>query len=164
MNNGMRAGMWEKQMRLHRASILTVAVAGLLVFTGASQAQDTNTNKRAERRRVSVQQRVDRLTTELKLNEDQKAKMAALLQNQVKQRRELIADKNLSRDERREKMRAIGQDEKKELKTILTAEQLEKFKQLREQMRTRRQGEASRTGDTTPAPAPEPKNPESKSQ
>jgi periplasmic protein CpxP/Spy len=151
------------EMKLHRLNIVAaLAICGLLAIasTGSAQSTNTNSNNRQERRGPNVKQRIERLSNELKLNDDQKAKVTALFEKEAKEGRELREDKNLSRDERREKGRAMRQTVDKEMKTILTPEQLEKYKQLREQMRERRQGGAGRSGDAAPAPKPEPKNPE----
>jgi len=152
-------------MKLLKFSITATAVlAGLSLWTATALAQDTNSTPRGARRGPNVQQRVERLATELKLTDEQKAKMTTLLEKQAKQRRELMADANLSRDDRREKMRAFMQDERKEIKALLTSEQFEKWQQLRAQMRPRRQGQGNQPGEPAPAPAPETKTPDNKSQ
>ena len=148
------------------STIGAVAIATLVTLTTPVQAQDTNTNRRAERRGPTVQQRLERLSEELNLTAEQKAKVSALLENQAKQRREIVRDTSLSRDERREKMRALMQGERKEFKAVLTSDQFEKFQQLREQMRARRSAGPGASGNDTaapaPAPAPENKGPDTK--
>lgn len=143
-------------MKLNGLSLAAVGLIGLLACSNLASAQDNNAAGRAERRGQTVQQRVDRMATGLKLNDDQKAKVTALFEQQGKQRRELSTDRNLSRDERREKIRALTQEENKQLKAILTPEQFEKWQTLREQMRARRSGGSE---SPAPAPAPEPKTP-----
>jgi Spy/CpxP family protein refolding chaperone len=144
-------------MKLSSFKFVAVAALGAwLASSSASSAQDTNVTRRTERRGPMIQQRVERMTTELKLNPDQQAKVKALLEKQAKDRREIFSDTNLPRDERREKMRTINQEEAKELKTILTTEQLEKWKKLREEMRSRRPGGPGQPGEPAPAPAPAP--------
>ena len=143
-------------------AIAATAVLSLLVTTGHTFGQDTttNANRRAERREPSVAKRVERLSEELTLTSEQKAKVTAVFEKQAKQRQEIVADKDLSRDDRREKMRALMQGERKELKEILTSEQFEKMQQLRQAMRSRRQGGPGQAGEA--APAPEPKTPDNK--
>ena len=136
--------------------VTIAALGGLLAFSNLSSAQNTNTNRVTERRFPSVQQRVDRLSTELKLNDDQKAKVSALFEKQAKERREIFGDRALSRDERRDKMRALMEDESKQLKGILTPDQLEKWKTLREQMRSRAPRQPGEQGEPPAAPAPAP--------
>lgn len=154
-------------MKVYRiCTVAAAALAGLLAVTNASAAQDTNTTRRVERRGPTVQQRVERMTTELQLNDDQKTKVTALLEKQSKERREIMGDSALPREDRRDKMRALTEDENKQLKTILTPEQFEKWQKLREQMRARRPGGPAQPGVAAPAPAPapEPKTPDNKSQ
>jgi len=150
-------------MKLHKFSLaLAATLGGLLAVANVTSAQNTNTNatRRSERRGPMVQQRVERMTTELKLNDDQKAKVTALLEKQAKQRREIFADNSLPREERRDKVRTIMEDENKQLKAILTGEQYETWQKMREKERARRAGGSGGPGKA----APEPKAPESKSE
>ena len=156
-------------MKAKFSFVAATALGGLLALGSVSQAQDTNANHRAQRKAPTVQQRVDRMSSELNLNEEQKTKVTALLEKQGKERRELFADNTLPREERRDKMRALMQHENKELKAILTPEQFEKWQKLREQMRPRRPGgKPGEPGVPAPAPAPaptaEPKTADSKAQ
>jgi periplasmic protein CpxP/Spy len=149
-----------------------MVLGGLLALSNVASAQNTgantnsnsNTNsaRRGERRGPNIQQRVERLSTELKLNDDQKTKVTALFEKEAKQRREIFADTNLPREERRDKMRALAQDQNKQLKGILTAEQFEKWQKMREEMRARQPGRPGQNGG--PAPAPEPKTPDKKAE
>jgi hypothetical protein len=160
-------------MKAQKFHVVAVAVLGGLLAlsdvasgqsTGATASTNTNKNSasRGERRGPNIQQRVERLSTELKLNEEQKVKVTALFEKEAKQRREIFADSSLPREERRDKMRALVEDQNKQLKTILTAEQFEKWQKMREEMRTRRPGRPGQNGG--PAPAPEPKNPDKKAE
>jgi Spy/CpxP family protein refolding chaperone len=128
------------------------------MLTSTSSAQNSNTNTNTPRRAPNIKQRVDRLGTELNLTDDQKTKVTALFEKEGKEMRDLRAETDGAT--RREKMRTIRQDTDKELKTILTPDQQEKWKQLREQMRQRRQNGAGGAGEAAPAPKPEPKNPD----
>jgi len=106
-------------MKLRRISIVAaLALSGLLMLTSTSSAQNTNTNAPQQRRAPNIKQRVERLSKELNLTDDQKTKVTALFEKQGKEMRDLRDETN--RDTRREKMRAIRQDQDKELKTILT--------------------------------------------
>ena len=136
--------------------VMIAALGGLLACSNISSAQNTNTNRPPERRGPTARQRVDRMATELKLNDDQKAKVSALFEKQAKERREIFGDRALSREERRDKMRALMEDETKQLKTILTPDQFEKWKTLREQMRSRAPRRPGEQGEPPAAPAPAP--------
>jgi hypothetical protein len=159
-------------MKVHRNKLAAVMVlAGLLAAVNVTLAQNTNSAPK-ERRGPTVQQRVERMSAELQLTDDQKGKVTTLLQQEAKQRREMSAETNLTREERRDKMRALMEDQNKQLKGILTPQQFEKWQTMREQMRARRPGGPGQAGGSAdaaapapaPAPAPEPKSPDNKAQ
>ena len=113
-----------------------LGLGALLTCANLASAQTTNAPARNERR-MTVQQRVDRMATELKLSDEQKTKVTALLEAGNKKRQELRADTALSQDERREKSRTFMRDQNKKLKEILTPEQFEKWQKMRPQGRGR---------------------------
>ena len=145
-----------KLCRIRLSLVAGAALGGLLAFTSVSSAQNTNATNRAGRRGATVEQRVERITTELNLNVDQKAKLTALFKKQAGERREIVGDKDLARPERREKMRALAEEQNKQLKVILTSEQFEKWQTLRAQMRANRQRNPGQAGEPAAAPAPPP--------
>jgi len=124
-------------MKMHKFSSVAALVLGsLLVCTVISSAEDANSNtngnapaKRERPRPPSVEQRVERMSTDLKLSDEQKAKVTALFEEDSKKMRELRSDKNLTRDEQREKFRAMRSESNTKLKQILTPEQWEKQQQ-----------------------------------
>ncbi|MGH7969234.1 MAG: hypothetical protein ACREIC_10965 [Limisphaerales bacterium] len=83
---------------------------------------------------------MDKMSSELKLNDEQKTKITALLQADTKKRRELRADTSLERKDRREKNRALMQDENKQMKEILTSDQFEAWQKMNAQGRKRSAG------------------------
>ena len=126
-------------MKMHKFSLAAMlALGGLLACATLASAQNTNAPKSGVRRGPPVQQRVDRLANELKLTDDQKAKVTALLEDQNKQRSDNFSDPNLTQEQRREKMRGILDEEDKKMKEILTPEQQEQYQKMRAQMRQRR--------------------------
>jgi Spy/CpxP family protein refolding chaperone len=119
-------------MKIHKLSLgVALALGSLLVCTSAAFAQDSNANtpKRERRGPPTVEQRVDRMATELKLTDDQKSKVTALFEEDAKKMKELRGDKNLTREEQREKFRAMRTESENKLKQILTPEQWEKHQQ-----------------------------------
>ncbi len=125
-------------MKTHKIRLMTVlALGGLLAVTSMAYAQNSKEGSGGQRRGGSVQQRVDRLTTELKLTDEQKTKVTALLESQAKKRQEL---QNLTPEDRREKVRSMMQEQTKKMKEILTPEQFEKWQQMRPQGRQRQGG------------------------
>ena len=129
-------------MNMHKTRLISVlTLGGLLAVTSMAYAQnvkESNSNG-GQRRGGSVQQRVDRLNTELKLTDEQKSKITALLESQSKKRQEL---QTLAKEDRREKVRAMMQEQNKKMKEILTPEQFEKWQKMRQQGRQRQGGAA----------------------
>src|SRR5574342_12555 len=115
--------------------IAAVALGCLLAGSSIASAQTSTNNSPRGARRLTVQQRADRLASELNLREDQKSKVAALLQEGVKKRQELRADSSLSSDGRRERARTLMREQNRKLKEILTPEQVEKWQKMRPQGR-----------------------------
>jgi len=124
-------------MKKWNTTLLSALTLGaFLTCTSIASAQSTNATARTARR-MTVQQRVDRMSSELKLNDEQKTKITALFEADAKKRRELRADTSLERKDRREKNRALMQDEKKQMKEILTPDQFEQWQKMSAQGRKR---------------------------
>lgn len=116
--------------------VAALAVGGLLACATITSAQDA-----PKKKGPSVEQRVDRLNTEVTLTADQKTKVTALFEDSQKKMRELRQDTSLSQEDRREKMRTMREAEDKKLKEILTPEQWEKWEKARPQGGKRGGGE-----------------------
>lgn len=123
-------------MKMHKHSfIATLAI--LLAFASMSSAQTTNAPSRGSRR-GTVEQRVERMNSELNLTADQKTKVTALFEDESKKRQELRTDTSLTREQKREKGQALMADQDKKLKEILTPDQFKKYQEIRKQYRARR--------------------------
>ncbi len=114
---------------------------GVLAFT--SNAQDAKQEKKG-RNMPSVQERLDRMSTELNLTDAQKPKVKALLEEQNKQFAEL---RNVPQDQRREKMQAMRTEHEKTLKEILTPEQFEKWQKFMREQRGGKKGPDAEKGN-----------------
>jgi len=99
-------------------------------------------------RGLSVEQRMERMTEELKLTDEQKPKVKAVLEDSQKQRQELRGDSSLSQEDRRGKMEGIMDKENKKLKDILTADQFTKYEKIRAEMRQGGRGGQKKDADT----------------
>jgi periplasmic protein CpxP/Spy len=77
---------------------------------------------------MNPQRMLQRLSNQVNLTDDQKAKILPILQAQADQLKALHDDTSLSDDEKREKMHAITQSTRKQIGDLLTPEQKEKFK------------------------------------
>src|SRR5215471_6562127 len=130
-------------MKIQKACLIAILALGSLVaLTTTSLAQDAKEGKKGGRS-AAIQERIDKMATELKLTDDQKTKVTALFESQGKKRQEL---RNLSQDERREKVKAMNDEQVKKMKEILTPEQFEKWQKMRHEARQRRGGGGANSG------------------
>ncbi|HXC02069.1 MAG TPA: Spy/CpxP family protein refolding chaperone [Opitutaceae bacterium] len=78
----------------------------------------------------SPQRMLKKLSEQVNLTDDQKAKILPLYQAAADQMKALHEDASLSDDEKHEKMRDIMQSTRKQIGDLLTPEQKEKFKSM----------------------------------
>jgi Spy/CpxP family protein refolding chaperone len=107
-----------------------MALGGLVAFSTLATAQDANKeSKKGGKGGFSVEQRLERMSTQLNLTDDQKPKVKAVLQ--------ATADKmkDVAQEDRRTKGRELRDEETKKLKDILTADQFKKYEELQQSMR-----------------------------
>jgi len=144
-----------ENMKINKLSLIPMlALGGLMAFGSMASAQDNKEGGGAPppggpppgggRRggMPTVEQQMERLTTELKLTDEQKPKVKAVLEETSKKRQEMRADTSLSQEDRQTKNRAIIEEQGKKMKGILTPEQYEKYQTLRPPMRPNRGGGA----------------------
>jgi periplasmic protein CpxP/Spy len=107
--------------------VAALALGGLVAFSTLATAQNANKAERKGRKGGgTVEQRLERMSTQLDLTEAQKPKVKAVLEEMDKQ------IKDTPREERREKMRTLREDETKKLKEILTHDQFKKYQETME--------------------------------
>ena len=134
-------------MKIHKISLIAVlAAATVLAYSPALLAQEKKDAPKGEGRGGGqggdfAKQRLDRLNEELKLTDEQKPKVEALLKAQAEKLR------GLTPEERREKMQASREEMGKKMKEILTAEQYEKYQKLPPPGRGQGGGKKKREGD-----------------
>jgi protein CpxP len=78
----------------------------------------------------SPQRMLKKLSDQVNLTDDQKAKILPILQAQADQMKALRDDTSLSDDDKHDKMHAITQSTRKQIGDLLTPEQKEKFKAM----------------------------------
>jgi Spy/CpxP family protein refolding chaperone len=105
------------------ALIAAISLAGLVAAPNSATAQEK------KRGMPSVQERLDRLTESVKLTDEQKPKVKAILEASSKKFEELSSS-GASREERMEKRRTIMAEESKKFKEVLTSEQYEKYEKI----------------------------------
>ena len=121
-------------MKIQRISLIAaVALGGLVALCNTATAQDKGGGKRGP----SVEERMTRLTEELKLTTEQQPKVKAALEDQQKQMGELRGDTSLSREDRRSKMTSIREATDKKLKEILKPDQWDKYEKMQAEMKSK---------------------------
>ncbi len=115
--------------------IAVLALGGLMAANVAS-AQDAG--KEGKKGKMpSVQERLDKMTDELKLTDEQKPKVKEVLEAQSKA---MQAARDLPQDEGRTKRREAFEEGNKKLKDILTPDQYEKYQKQIDAMKGKRGG------------------------
>ena len=108
-------------------------------------AQDADAKKDAKKggkNRFSAEQRLEKMSTDLKLTDEQKPKVKTVLEETSKGMQGL---RDVPQDERRQKMQTIRETEMKKLKEILTPDQMEKYKKAQEEMKKNYGGKKKKT-------------------
>jgi len=113
-------------MRINKASLVAVLVlGGLLVGSTCALAQADGDKKGGGKRNMpTAEERLARIDEAVKLTDEQKPKVKAVLEDTAK------AIRDVPQDQRREKMGEIMAEQDKKLKDILTPEQYEKYKAM----------------------------------
>jgi periplasmic protein CpxP/Spy len=82
-------------------------------------------------------QQLARLTKELKLTKDQKAKIKPILEDEYQQMSRLRQDTSMSRQDRRAKFMAVREKSMGQVRSLLTDKQQAKLQQIEQQRRER---------------------------
>jgi Spy/CpxP family protein refolding chaperone len=116
---------------MSKLSLITaMALGGLVACSTLATAQDATPDaKKAKRGPQTIEQQMERLAP-LKLTDEQKPKVEAVLKASSKKRQEIFNDSSIDRSEMRQKMQPIMEEQNKKLKEILTAEQFKQYQEL----------------------------------
>src|SRR5438132_14400966 len=117
-------------MKASKISLIAAMVLGGLVACStavrAADATDSPKKGKGKGGRMSVEQQMEKLTTELSLTDEQKPKVKEVLEARSKKMQELFADTSTAPEDRRAKMQEIRDDTEKKMKEILKPDQFEK--------------------------------------
>jgi len=115
---------------------------GLATLATAAQQppQEGEGGPRKRQPMSRVEERLKRMTERLNLTDEQREKIRPILQGEADQFKALHEDKSLSPEQRREKGREIRQATNKQIGEFLTPEQKAKWREGREEGRTRKDG------------------------
>ena len=140
---------------MSKKMLLVIVCALFLVFTAAqSMAQHTPDQAASQaanaasqamnnapqalgdpETKAKVQAKLQELSTELNLTDDQKDKIKPVLQDEFKQLKGLKDDASLSPDQKQTKAKEIHESTKSQINSLLTPEQQKKLSDMREKAR-----------------------------
>ncbi len=110
---------------MKKLSLIIAVALGTLVACSFATAQEAGKDaSKKGKRGFSAEQRLERMTTQLNLTDEQKPKVKAGLEETSKKYQDLAPE------DRRTKGREIRQEETKKLKEILTADQFKKYEEM----------------------------------
>ena len=140
-------------MKLTKTLMVAALIAGGMLAGAALQAQDATPNTPPPARPARGMRggpTLDQLTTDLKLTDDQKAKVKTILDGQAQKIKDVRGDDTLSTADKRSKMQEIRADTTKQMKDVLTPEQFEQYQKMIQPGRGRR----APAGTNAPAATP----------
>ena len=118
-----------KQVFLRSALALAVALGASTAYaqTGGGYGEGHGHGQR-----MSADQRLEMLTQQLSLSNDQQQQIKPILENETQQMQTLRSDTSLSQQDHMSKMKAIRENTNSQIKPILTADQQTKWQQMME--------------------------------
>ena len=131
-----------------RFLIVAFALAALSLPVLAQAVQGEVHGRRRGMR--SIDQRVQRLTKMLNLNDDQQAKVKSILEDQQRQMTTLRQDASLSQQDRRAKFMQIHQDTQQKVRDALNDDQKAKFDQMQARRKERWQKQRGQADTAAP--------------
>jgi hypothetical protein len=115
-------------MKLTNQKIITLlALGGLLAFSPATKADDTNAPTPPPSGVPVVHRHGPDYAKQLDLTADQQPKFKAAMETMMQQTKAVRQDTSLAPEDKRAKMKAIREQTNETLKSILTPEQYEKW-------------------------------------
>ena len=137
---------------------LTFALALAFSLIIAAQTSSTESRQQAspgqsqtdsdgDMHRDRVGERLEGLSQQLNLTENQRKQLKPILAGEFKQMRAVGEDASLTQDQKREKMKQIHEASRPQVQAILTPEQQQKFAQMKEEAKERR-GEKKEKGQS----------------
>ena len=120
-------------------TVIALAMVGLLVMGQATLAgqYEGPSRDRGGRRAMHPGQRLERLSKELKLTDEQKDQLKPILEDEQKQFEAMRNDDTLTREDRWSKMQEIRQSSQERMNSVLTPDQQAKLKKMHENRRKR---------------------------
>ena len=111
-------------------ALLAVAMACCGTAVYAQTQQGGMAQEGGPHRPMSPDQRLQHMTRQLNLNEDQQQKIRPLLESEQQQMQSLHQDTSVSQQERRSRMQQIHQSTNEQIKNVLNPDQQKKFEEM----------------------------------
>jgi Spy/CpxP family protein refolding chaperone len=115
-----------------KSSILTFVLALLVGLTVPRIMAQTGTAAVDPETRAQVQEKLQHISSELNLSDDQKQQLKPILQSEFQQLKAVKDDASLSPDQKQSKAQEIQQNAKSQMATILTPDQQKKLQSMKE--------------------------------
>lgn len=115
-----------------RVLLIAIGLALSGELSRAADKLDVKPEERAGNQRMTMQDRLKQLSTQLNLTDEQKEKLKPMLQEEFTKVRELRQNDTLSREDKTAKLKELRADLQKKVETVLTAEQKEKWKKIQQ--------------------------------
>jgi Spy/CpxP family protein refolding chaperone len=118
-----------------KSYFVALTLALLLALTGVRMFAQTDSTSAAvdPATKAKVQQRLQQLSSELNLTDDQKQKIQPILQSNLQQAKSVKDDTSLSPDQKKAKMADIHQNMNSQIAPILTPEQKVKLAAMKDE-------------------------------
>ncbi len=126
----------KKRILIRVVLSLTIGIVGFQQLVTAAEKAETTTPQ-TEQRAAAIRSRLREVAEKLGLSDEQKAKIKPILQSEVEKIRELRQNDALSREEKLKKFQSLREEITPKLKSILTAEQFEKWQKIVDERKTR---------------------------
>ncbi len=123
---------------MKKLSLIAAVVLGTLAACSLASAQEgkkDTAKKDGKRGAPNIEQRLDRMTSQLKLTDAQKPKVKDVLEKSAKKMKDL---RDLTPEDRRTKGKTLREEQTKELKKILTEEQFKKYEETMQRGRDKK--------------------------
>ena len=119
------------------AAMLMFGVSAMAQEGGPPRGEGQGPGRRAM---PSPQERVDRLSTDLNLNDEQKAKIKKIFEAEADKMKALREDQSTPPEEKRPKMMEIRKASSDQVKAVLDKDQQKKYDEMQAKMQERRPG------------------------
>lgn len=127
-------------LRKINLAALCFTVALFFACTLATRAQDSSAQQSTADAHSGMHQgqhmnRLEWMSKELNLTDDQKAKLKPILADESKQMQSMHDDTSLTQDQKRDKMKELHQNTDSQINEILTPDQQKKYADLKAQQK-----------------------------